>query len=82
MDQYGRETNEVQAYVASRTVEVRSKDVDRITCVFRRSPALGEDGRLPDNARRSTEVSDYGVNDTTALEEKITAVVNAEFYLK
>lgn len=27
----------------------------------------------------STEVSDYGVNDTWSLEKKITAVVNAEF---
>lgn len=136
VDQYGRETNEVQAYVASQTVEVRSKDVDRITRVFRATGELIDRGvelqapppqyfytgldslkvemlaEATKNARRraeeiakngggrlgplrsammgvfqitpvhSTEVSDYGVNDTTALEKKITAVVNAEFYLR
>ncbi|HAG12225.1 MAG TPA: SIMPL domain-containing protein [Desulfotomaculum sp.] len=30
----------------------------------------------------STEVSDYGMNDTSSLEKKITAVVNVEFYIK
>jgi hypothetical protein len=27
----------------------------------------------------STEVADYGINDTSSLEKKITAVVNVEF---
>lgn len=30
----------------------------------------------------SNEVSDYGINDTSSLEKKITAVVNAEFFIK
>jgi hypothetical protein len=30
----------------------------------------------------STEVSDYGISDTSSLEKKITAVVNAEFAIK
>jgi len=30
----------------------------------------------------SVEVSDYGINDTSSLEKTITAVVNAEFYIK
>lgn len=30
----------------------------------------------------STEVSDYGINDTTSIEKKITAVVNATFTVK
>lgn len=30
----------------------------------------------------STEVSDYGINDTSSLEKEITAVVNVEFYVK
>jgi hypothetical protein len=29
----------------------------------------------------SNEVSDYGINDTSSLEKKITAVVNVEFYI-
>lgn len=29
----------------------------------------------------STEVSDYGINDTSSLEKEITAVVNVEFYV-
>lgn len=30
----------------------------------------------------STEVSDYGINDTSSLEKEITAVVSVEFYVK
>jgi hypothetical protein len=30
----------------------------------------------------STEVSDYGINDTSSLEKEITAVINVEFYVK
>lgn len=30
----------------------------------------------------SNEVSDYGIYDTSSLEKEITAVVNAEFYVK
>ncbi|MGB9867405.1 MAG: SIMPL domain-containing protein [Bacillota bacterium] len=32
--------------------------------------------------KNSTEVSDYGINDTSSLEKEITAVVNAEFALR
>lgn len=34
---------------------------------------------VPDN---STEISDYGINDTTSVEKKVTAVVNATFTVK
>lgn len=30
----------------------------------------------------STEVSDYGINDTTSIDKEITAVVNCEFIIK
>ena len=30
----------------------------------------------------STEVSDYGINDTTSIEKKVVAVVNATFTVK
>ncbi len=136
VDQHGRETNEVQGYFASQAVEVKSRDVDRVTAAFRSTGELLDKGvdlqaappqyfytkldslkvemlaAATENARRraeqiaenggsrigplraakmgvfqitpvnSNEVSDYGINDTTSLEKKITAVVNAEFYLK
>lgn len=133
VDQFGRETNEIRGYGVWQSVEVRSRDVDRITEVSRKAGALISKGvefhseppqyfytKLNDikvemlaeatkNARlraeqiavqgggrlgslraarmgvfqitpvHSTEVSDYGINDTYSLEKKITAVVNAEF---
>lgn len=30
----------------------------------------------------STEVSDYGINDTTSIDKEITAVVNCEFLIR
>jgi uncharacterized protein len=32
--------------------------------------------------KNSTEVSDYGLYDTTAIEKKVTAVVNANFSIR
>lgn len=136
VDEHGRETNQVQAYIASQSVEVKSKDVDRVTSVFRNTGELITRGvdlqaappqyfytkldelkiemlaEATKNARQraeqiatsggsklgplrlaqmgvfqitpvnSTEVSDYGINDTSSLEKKITAVVKAEFYVQ
>ncbi|MDO8675486.1 MAG: SIMPL domain-containing protein [Candidatus Omnitrophota bacterium] len=46
---------------------------------FIRSARMGIFQITPVN---STEVSDYGVNDTTSLEKKVTAVVNAGFSIE
>ena len=46
---------------------------------FIRSAKMGIFQITPVN---STEVSDYGVNDTTSLEKKVTAVVNAGFSIE
>lgn len=135
-DQNGRETNEVLSYIANQAVEVRSRDVERVTAAFRGTGELLDKGvelqpappqyfytRLDSlkvemlaaatkNARLraekiaengggrigplrsanmgvfqitpidSNEVSDYGINDTSSLEKKITAVVNAVFYIR
>ena len=43
----------------------------------------GADSRLRATRRpRRMEVSDYGVNDTSALEKKVTAVVSATFAIE
>jgi len=46
---------------------------------FMRSAKMGVFQITPVN---STEVSDWGVNDTTSLEKKVTAVVNASFAIE
>ncbi|MCR4419133.1 MAG: SIMPL domain-containing protein [Clostridia bacterium] len=136
VDQFGRETGQIQAYQANQTVEVKSADVDRITEAYKSTGELVEKGvelfveppqyfytrldelklemlaQATENARQraeriaqkaggrlgslrsakmgvfqitpvhSTEVSDYGINDTSSLEKKITAVVNVQFNLE
>ena len=32
--------------------------------------------------KNSTEVSDYGINDTSSIDKKVIAVVNATFFTK
>jgi len=132
---FGRETGEIKGYGLTQTIEIRSKQVDKITNVSRESSELFNKGinlqsmppqyfytKLSDmkvdmladatlNAKKraekiaingggkigplrstkmgvfqitpvySNEVSDYGINDTSSLEKKITAVVNVEFYI-
>jgi hypothetical protein len=46
---------------------------------FMRSARMGVFQVTPEN---STEVSDYGMNDTSALEKKVTAVVSASFSIE
>lgn len=132
----GNNTNTVEAYDLSQYVEVKSKDVDRITQVSRESTELIDQGveffsgmpeyfytkldelkiemlaKATENAKlraenmvkatgnkigfirsarmgvfqitpiTSTEVSDWGVNDTSSLEKKVTAVVSASFAIE
>jgi len=132
----GNNTNEIQWYLLSQTIEVRSKDVDRVDKVSRESTELINENidfesqapeyfytrldelkiemlaKATENAKRraenmvkatgnkigsirsarmgvfqitpvtSTEVSDWGVNDTSSLEKKVTAVVSASFAIE
>jgi len=132
----GNDTNEIQWYMLSQTVEVRSKDVDRMDKVSRESTELINEnidfesqapeyfytkldelkiemlGKATENAKAraenmvratgnkigsirsarmgvfqimpitSTEISDYGVNDTTSLDKKVMAVVTASFAIE
>jgi len=132
----GNDTNDIQGYLLSQNVEIRSGDVDRIMQVSRESTELINQGvefvsgapeytyikldelkvemlaRASENAKQraesmvkatgnkigfmrsarmgvfqitpvnSTEVSDWGVNDTTSLEKKVTAVVTASFAIE
>jgi len=132
----GNDTNDIQGYTLSQAVEVRSKNVDKITIVSRESTELIDQGvefvsgapeytytkldelkikmlaKASENAKQraesmvkatgnkigfirsarmgvfqitpinSTDVSDYGVNDTSSLEKKVTAVVTASFAIE
>ncbi|MGE0268056.1 MAG: SIMPL domain-containing protein [Candidatus Omnitrophota bacterium] len=132
----GHSTNDIEGYVLRQGIEVRSKDVDKITAVSRESTELINQGiafesyapdyfytkldelkiemlaRATENAKvrvetmvkasgskigmmrsarmgvfqitpaTSTEVSDYGYNDTSSLEKKVMAVVSAAFAIE
>jgi hypothetical protein len=132
----GNDTNDIQGYLLSQNVEVRSAEVDKITLVSRESTELINQGiefvsgtpeytytkldelkvemlaKASENAKKraasmvkatgnkigfmrsarmgvfqitpvsSTEVSDWGVNDTSSLEKKVTAVVTASFAIE
>jgi hypothetical protein len=132
----GNDTNEIQYYILSQTVEIRSKDVDRITAVSREVTELIDQGvefesqapeyfytkldelklemlaKASENAKQraenmvraagnrigfmrsarmgvfqitpvtSTEVSDWGMNDTSSLDKRVMAVVTASFAIR
>ena len=132
----GYDTNDIQGYILSQTVEVKSGDVDKLVIVSRESTELIDQGiqfesqppeclykkldelkiemlgRATENAKHraenmaratgnkigfmrsakmgvfqitplnSTEVSDWGVNDTSSLEKRVTAVVNVSFAIE
>jgi len=132
----GNDTNDIQGYLLSQNVEIRSGEVYKITQVSRESTELINQGiefvsgvpeytytkldelkvemlaRASENAKQraesmvkatgnkiglmrsarmgvfqitpvnSTEVSDWGVNDTSSLEKKVTAVVTASFAIE
>lgn len=131
----GKDTNDVEAYELSQSVEVRSNDVQKIDKVSRESTELINQNiifvsdapnyfytkldelkiemlaKATENAKQraesmvkatgdkigfmrsakmgvfqitpvtSTDVSDYGVNDTSALEKKVMAVVSVSFMI-
>ncbi|MDD5005063.1 MAG: SIMPL domain-containing protein [Candidatus Omnitrophica bacterium] len=132
----GNDTNEIQWYALSQTVELCSNDVDKVDKISRESTELINDNvefesqapeyfytkldelkiemlaKASENAKQraesmvkatgnkigfmrsarmgvfqitpinSTEVSDWGVNDTTSIEKKVTAVVSASFAIE
>jgi len=132
----GFDTNEIQWFVLSQAIEVRSNDVDKVDAVSRGSTELINENielesmspeyfytkldelkiemlaKATENAKvraenmvkatgnkigfmrsakmgvfqitplNSTEVSDWGVNDTGSLEKKVTAVVSASFAIE
>jgi hypothetical protein len=132
----GMPTNNIEAYMLTQSIEIKSDQVDKITELSRTSTELINQGvqfqsqppqyfytklndlkvdmlaeaskdaknraeQLAQNSGgrigplksakmgvfqitrlNSTEVSDYGINDTSSLEKEITAVVNEEFYVK
>ena len=132
----GNDTNDIQWYILSQSVEIKSFDVARVTDVARESTDLIAQGvefssgapeyfytkldelkiemlaKASENAKaradnmvraagnkigfmrsakmgvfqitplNSTEVSDWGVNDTSSLDKKVTAVVNVCFAIE
>ena len=132
----GNDTNDIQGYILTQAVEIRSADVMRITEVSRQATDLIADGvefssdapqyfytkldelkiemlaRASENAKaradnmvraagnrigfmrsakmgvfqitpaNSTDVSDWGMNDASSLEKKVTAVVSVAFAIE
>ena len=132
----GKDTNDIEWYQLSQSIEIRSNDVDKIDAVSRQSTELINQGitfessapdyfytkldelkiemlaRATENAKiraesmvkasgnkigfmrsakmgvfqitpiTSTDVSDYGYNDTSSLDKKVMAVVSASFEIK
>lgn len=132
----GNDTNDIQWYVLSQNVEIRSKEVDKITEISRESTELINQGvefesgapsyfytkidelklemlaKASENAKQraenmvraagnrvgfmrsakmgvfqitpvtSTDVSDWGENDTSSLDKKVMAVVTASFAIE
>lgn len=132
----GNDTNEIQWYCLNQSVEIRSKDVAKVTAVSRESTELIEQGveffsgspeyfytkldelklemlaKASENAKQraenmvkaagnkigfmrsakmgvfqitpvtSTDVSDWGMNDTTSLDKKVMSVVTASFSIE
>lgn len=67
---------------ATENAKVRAENMVKATgnrIGFMRSAKMGVFQITPVN---STEISDWGINDTTSLEKKVTAVVNASFSIE
>lgn len=132
----GNNTNEIEGYKLTQSVEIRAKNVGKIAQISRESTELINSGiefnsgspeyfytrldelkvemlaKATENAKlraenmvkatgnrigfmrsarmgvfqitpvNSTEISDWGMNDTSSLEKKVTAVVNASFSIE
>jgi hypothetical protein len=65
--------------LASQDAKTRAEQIAKATGNSIGDVRSSKTGVFQVNAKNSTEVSDYGVNDTSSLEKTITAVVNASF---
>jgi hypothetical protein len=65
--------------LASQDAKIRADQIAKATGNSVGDVRSSKTGVFQVNAKNSTEVSDYGINDTSSLEKTITAVVNASF---
>ena len=65
--------------LASQDAKTRAEQIAKATGNSIGDVRSSRTGVMQVNAKNSTEVSDYGINDTSSLEKTITAVVNVSF---
>ncbi|HWQ82809.1 MAG TPA: SIMPL domain-containing protein [Ignavibacteria bacterium] len=68
--------------LASQDAKVRAEQIAKATGDKVGEVRSSKTGVMQVNAKNSTEVSDYGINDTSSLEKTITAVVNVTFSIE
>jgi len=68
--------------LASQDAETRAEQIAKATGNSVGDVRSSKTGVIQVNAKNSTEVSDYGINDTRSLEKTITAVVNVTFAIE
>ncbi len=67
--------------LAAQDARIRAEQIAKATGNSVGDVRSSKTGVIQINAKNSTEVSDYGVNDVSSLEKTITAVVNVSFSL-
>jgi len=68
--------------LAAQDAKIRAEQIAKATDNKVGDVRSSKTGVIQINAKNSTEVSDYGVNDVTSLEKTITAVVSVSFSLE
>lgn len=68
--------------LASQDAKTRAEQIAKATGNSVGDVRSSKTGVIQVNAKNSTEVSDYGINDTRSLEKTITAVVNVTFAIE
>ncbi|MGH2574127.1 MAG: SIMPL domain-containing protein [Ignavibacteria bacterium] len=68
--------------LASQDAKVRAEQIAKSTGNEVGDVRSSKTGVIQINAKHSTEVSDYGMNNTTSLEKTITSVVNISFSIE
>lgn len=68
--------------LAAQDAKIRAEQIAKATDNKVGDVRSSKTGVIQINAKNSTEVSDYGVNDVSSLEKTITAVVNVSFSLE
>jgi len=68
--------------LATQDAKVRAEQIAQATGNDVGEVRSSKTGVIQINAKNSTEVSDYGINDTSSLEKTITAVVNISFSIE